>query len=157
MGDVQVRTQADVDALAGCTAVTGALVIRTGAPIDLRPLGQLETVGGDLAIGPTLALTGIDGFGRLRAVGGTLRISANTEVTGAYFPVLERAGAVLVDGNVSLSEWLAPVLARVSGDVTVAHNGALEVVDLGALVVAGHITFEDNRQLGSIHVPALGS
>jgi hypothetical protein len=156
-GDVQVRTQADLDGLAGCAAVSGALVIRTAAPIDLRPLGTLESVGGDLSIGPTLALTGIDGFGKLRAIGGALRISANPEVTGAYFPALERAGSVWVDGNGAMTEWLAPALARVAGDVTVSHNGALEIVDLGALIVAGHITFEDNRKLGSVHVPALGT
>ena len=156
-GDVQVRVQADLDGLAGCRALAGAIVIRTAAPIDLRPLAELETIGGDLSIGPTLALTGIDGFGKLRAVGGTLRISSNPLVTGAYFPALERAGAVWVDGNGAMTEWLAPALARVAGDVTVSHNAALEIVDLGKLVIAGRITFDDNRQLGTVHVPALGS
>jgi hypothetical protein len=155
-GDVAIRVQADADAMAGCRAVGGALSIRTGAPIDLRGLASLEEIGGDLAIGPTLALTGIDGFAHLRAIGGALRVTANAEVTGAYFPALEKAGAVVVDGNFALAELLAPKLAAVAGDVTVSHNGALEIVDLGALVVAGHITFDDNRQLGELHVPALG-
>jgi hypothetical protein len=155
-GDVAIRAQADVDALAGCRAVPGALSIRTAAPIDLRPLDALEEIGGDLAIGPTLALAGVDGFAHLRAIGGALRLSANAEATGAYFPALERAGAVAVDGNLSLAELLAPKLARVTGDVTISHNGALEVVDLGALVVAGRIAFDDNRELGEVHVPALG-
>ena len=155
-GDVAIRTQHDVDAIAGCRAIAGALSIRTGAPIDLRGLASIEEIGGALEIGPTIALSSIDGFAHLRAVDGALRIAANAEVTGAYFPALESAGAVTIDGNLSLAELLAPKLARVTGDVVVAHNGALEIVDLGALVVAGHITFEDNRQLGETHVPALG-
>ena len=155
-GDVAIRVQADVDALAGCRAIAGALQIRTAAPIDLRPLDALEQIGGELAIGPTLALTGVDGFAHLRTIGGALRLSANPEVTGAYFPALEAAGPVTIDGNGAMAELLAPKLATVHGDVSIAHNGALQIVDLGALVVAGRISFDDNRQLGEVHVPALG-
>ncbi len=155
-GDAAIRAAADVVALAPCRALPGALVIRTGAPIDLRPLAGLEEIAGDLTIGPTLALTGLDGFDHLRAIGGTLRVSANAEATGAWFPALESAGAVVIDGNLALAELFAPRLARVRGDVSIAHNGALQILDLGALVVAGHIALDDNRALGEVHVPALG-
>jgi hypothetical protein len=156
-GDVLIRAQEDVAALAPCRAIDGTVTIRTGAPIDVHGLAALEQIGGDLVIGPTLALGGLDGFDHLRAVGGTIRISANGVLTGAWFPALERAGAVIVDGNSVLAELFAPRLARVGGDVSIAHNGALEVVDLGALVVAGRITFDDNRALGEVRVPALGA
>jgi len=154
-GDVAIRGQDDVRALAGCRAITGSLVIRTGAPLDLHGLADVEQIAGDLVIGPTLAIGGVDGFAHLRAIGGQLRLASNASATGAWFPALERAGAVVVDGNLALTELSAPRLATVGGDVTVAHNGALEVVDLGALVVAGRITFDDNRSLGDVSVPAL--
>ncbi|HTJ43300.1 MAG TPA: hypothetical protein VL463_14445 [Kofleriaceae bacterium] len=153
-GDVAIRVQRDADALAGCRAV-GSISIKTAAAIDLRPLGSIEQIDHDLVIGPTIAVSAIDGFGALRAVGGAIRVSANAEVTGAYFPALERAGSLAVDGNLSLADFVAPKLARVDGDVAIAHNGALQLLDLGALVVAGKIQLDDNRQLGDIHVPAL--
>src|SRR5262249_39720217 len=109
------------------------------------------------AIGPTLALGGVDGFDHLRAIAGTLRLSANAAVTGAWFPALERAGAVVVDGNLVLAELFAPRLAKVDADVTIMHNGALEILELGALVAARHVTVDDNRALGDVAIPALRS
>jgi hypothetical protein len=157
VGDVAIHEQADVDALAGCAAIPGALAIRTGAPLVLRGLAAIERIGGDLVIGPTLALGGVDGFDHLREVGGVVRLAANAQATGAWFPALERAGGLVVEGNLAMAELSAPRLARVDGDVAVGHNGELEIVDLGALVIAGRISFDDNRALGEVHVPALGS
>jgi hypothetical protein len=153
-GDVLVESQADVAALAGCRRLAGALAIRTGVALDLGPLARLEEVRGDLVVGPTLALGGVDGFGGLRAVGGTLRVASNGEATGAWFPALERAGAVEVVGNTALAELFVPRLGAVDRDVVIRGNPALELVDAGSLRRARRLSIEDDRALAVLRVPA---
>lgn len=153
-GDVVVQSQADVARLAGCARLPGGLAIRSGAPLDLGPLAGLEEVRGDLVIGPTLAVGGIGGFSRLRAVGGALRVSSNGSATGAWFPALERAGAVEVVGNVSLAELVLPRLAAVDGDVVIRSNPSLQLVDAGALTRARRLAVEDDRALAVLRLPS---
>ncbi len=50
-GDVHVTSQAELDALAGCEEVSGALEIEVFPGTDLRPLASLRAVGGELVIG----------------------------------------------------------------------------------------------------------
>lgn len=128
-GDARVTSQADVAALARCTALAGDLVIRGGAALDLRPLAALTRVDGDLVIGPTLGLSAIDGFAGLHTVGGRLRIATNAQVTGAWFPALARAGQVEIAGNFALVGVYAPRLARIDA-LAVRDNAVLELVEL---------------------------
>jgi len=50
-GDVVVRNQAELDALEGCTAIDGNLLIELFFDPDLRPLHELTTVRGELGLG----------------------------------------------------------------------------------------------------------
>src|SRR5688572_15615187 len=65
---VTLGTQDEVDRFAGCTSASG-LVIRTGAPLRLAPLRQLESITGDLVVGPTVGLEELS-LAELRTVGG---------------------------------------------------------------------------------------
>jgi hypothetical protein len=51
-GEVEVNSQLELDALAGCEEVVGNLWIHAFEGVDLRPLSSLRIVRGDLAIGP---------------------------------------------------------------------------------------------------------
>lgn len=137
-GDVVIAAQDQVAALAPCTAIHGTLQIRSGAPLDLRPLAGLGAIDGDLRIGPTLGLGDLDGFGGLRAIGGTLRIAANAEATGAWFPVLASVGRLEIAGNPALAGFYAPALARIPA-LVVRDNGALELVALPADAAIGAV------------------
>jgi hypothetical protein len=154
-GDVVVTSQESAGALRGCPVVDGDLRIRTGAALDLSALAGLEEVRGSLVVGPTLGLDAIDAFGALRSVGGTVRLVANGDVGGAFFPALERAGAVELDGNLALMQAMFPALREVAGDVVVRGNPVLELVDASALVtVGGALAIERNVALAQVWVKA---
>ena len=152
-GPVVVSGQDHVAALAGCPRLDGDLRIRTAAALRLDDLASLETVTGSLVIGPTLALDTLDGLRGLREVGGALRVVANGDVTGAFFPALERAGAVEIDGNVALLQVMLPRLREVTGDVVVHGNAALELVDVTVLArIGGALIIEDNVVLTDVAI-----
>ena len=154
-GDVLVSGQAHAEALRGCTRIDGDLTVRTGAAIDLDGLAALEDVTGSVVIGPSIGLDTLDDFGRLRAIGGTLRLVANGDITAAFFPALERAGAVAVDSNLAMTQAMFPALREVAGGLTVRDNGALELIDLTRLArVGATLAVENNRILADIWLGA---
>ncbi|MCE9576422.1 MAG: hypothetical protein K8W52_24955 [Deltaproteobacteria bacterium] len=153
-GDAHVSSQADVDALAPCTAIAGDLVIRGGGPLDLRPLAGLTRIDGDLVIGPTLALSAIDGFAALRTIGGRLRIATNAEATGAWFPALERAARVELDGNFALVGVYAPRLAAIRDALVVRDNAVLELVEIDPAAVIGAVDVARNPAWPADQQPA---
>jgi hypothetical protein len=150
-GDVVVSSQASIDGLAACTVLDGDLHIRTGAALDLAGLGALTRVTGSVIVGPTLGLDAIAGLSHLREVGGALRLVANADATGAFFPALERAGRVELDGNLALGQVMLPALREVTADLVARDNAALELIDLGGLAhVAGSLTLERNPVLATV-------
>ncbi|MEZ4368177.1 MAG: hypothetical protein R2939_18145 [Kofleriaceae bacterium] len=150
---VVVAEQADVDALRGCARL-GALTIRTGASLDLSPLADLGAVDGVLTVGPTLQLASVS-LPALASVGAA-RITANGGLAAVYLPALRDAGALEVVDNVTLATWSSPALAVVTGDLTIARGGALEVVDLSALAtVDGALRLEGVAALRVWLAPAL--
>jgi hypothetical protein len=50
-GDVEIRTQVDLDVLEGCTSIDGHLVVQPLFDPDLRPLHRLRVVRGELGLG----------------------------------------------------------------------------------------------------------
>ena len=153
---VQISSQEDIAQVAGCTALRG-LLIRTGAPLDLAPLHTLETVSGDLQVGPTVALEEL-GFNRLREVGGSIQIESNQLLRGVFLPRLESAGRISIAANSSLYTIAAPRLATVHGAFVIAELGLLEILDLSALVTVGKdLVIADNPRLGLVELAALSS
>ena len=138
-----IGLQEDVAKLAGCTELSG-VVIRTGATIDVGALKELESIAGDLTIGPTVGLDEAAFNGLLR-VGGTIRVASNGSLRGLYFPRLESIGRVEIENNAVLTTISLPRLARVQGALVIADNDGLEMLSAPELatvgkelVIAGH-------------------
>ncbi|HEY5924337.1 MAG TPA: hypothetical protein VIV11_21820 [Kofleriaceae bacterium] len=156
---VELGLQEEVKKLAGCTELQ-AVVIRTGATIDLAPLKELEEITGDLTIGPTVGLDEAAFNGLLR-VGGTIRVANNGSLRGLFFPRIERAGRMEIENNAVLNSLSMPRLASVDGALVLLDNGSLELVSaplLAAigkeLVIAGHqkLTLLEMSQLATVEV-----
>jgi hypothetical protein len=142
--DVTLAGQEDVAAAAGCRELA-SLTLRTGMALDLAALGRLETIKGDLIVGPSVGFSEL-ALPRLRRVG-AIRIVANGDLHGIFLPALERAAAFEVDGNHALSSISAPRLAAVDGAFAVTGNAGLEVLTVTALATAGTARVDGNPKL----------
>ena len=116
-----IETAADLEALSGCTTVTGDLSIEyspltslegleclahVGGRLDIKlnesltslaGLESVEYVGGDLGISVNRSLTSLAGLNNLKSVGGRLDISINRSLTSlAGLNNLESVGGNLV-------------------------------------------------------------
>ena len=150
---VVLATQDDVAAFAGCKRAVG-LSIRTGAAIDVSPLGELDEITGDLAIGPTVGVESITL--RVRRVGGSVRATGNTSLFGLFLPLLEHAGRIDVDANARLATLSARRLAGVTESIIITDNRALALVDLPALVVVGNeLVISGDPALELVDMPRL--
>jgi hypothetical protein len=175
---VELGLQEDVNKVAGCPVLRG-VVVRTGAPIDLAPLKELEEITGDLTIGPTVGLDEA-AFNELLRVGGTIRVASNNSMRGLFFPRLESIGRMEVESNVMLTTISMPRVQTVQGALVIADNSSLELISAPLLatvgkelVIAGHaklnllelsqlatveaIRVEGNPQLGADVVEKLTS
>jgi hypothetical protein len=173
---IALTSQDEVDRLAGCEALSG-ITIRTGAPLQLQALRTLETLTGDLVIGPTVGLEELS-LAELREVGGAIQVESNNSLRTLLLPRLERAGRIDVESNAALSTISMPRLDSVESSLVVTGNGSLELLYVSAvtrigkdlviannpklaLVEAGKLTsvlevrVEDNRMLPADQVEAL--
>ena len=73
----EIETAADLEALSGCTTVTGDLSIEYTSLTSLEGLKCLAHVGGKLEIEHNESLTSLIGLERVKYVGGDLGISVN--------------------------------------------------------------------------------
>ncbi len=145
-GAVMLGGPEHVARLAGCLRA-GAVTIRTGAALDLGPLGALEVIEGDLAIGPSVGLAEA-ALPALREVRGAIRVVGNGNLYALRLPRLERAGRVSIEGNSALATLALPRLREVAGELAVTGNPDLELVDAGALEsVGGELAIADNANL----------
>ena len=153
---VELGLQEDVNRLAGCTVLRG-IVIRTGAPIELSPLRELEEITGDLSIGPTIGLDEVAFNGLLR-VGGTVRVANNNSLRGLFLPRLERAGRVEVENNVALTSISMPRLTDVQGALVIADNSSLELISAQLLTGVGNeLVIAGHPRLELVEMPRLGT
>lgn len=130
-GDVTVQTDEEAAALAPCAAIEGSLTI-----------------------GPSMALTSLAGLERITRVGGALNIRGNLVLTGAYFPALVAAGAIVIEDNRLLETASLHRVRQVAGDVVVRRNRALDRLDLSALDrVGGAVELRDNPRLDLADLP----
>ncbi|MDB4960019.1 MAG: hypothetical protein JWP01_18 [Myxococcales bacterium] len=132
---VTLTSQEDVEKLAGCTTLSG-LTIRSGATIQLGPLRALETITGDLIVGPTVGVEELS-LTELRDVGGSIQVMSNGSLRGLFLPRLERAGRISIEGNSSLVTISLPRLVSVLGSFVITEDASLELVDLSVLASVG--------------------
>lgn len=155
-GDYAIASQAEIDALSGYTAVTGALRIGpSDEPLDLSALACLTEVGGELAIAGNRQLLAVEGFNELRSTG-RLRFTDNGPRHGLFvidgFDKLRTVDGSLLLGNGKMRIDGFAELELVSGrlsiessgrDVAIYGMGELSTVDemfisdTGALVLEG--------------------
>lgn len=130
-----LASQDEVRRAIACTSAQ-SVVVRTGASVDLAPLGQLAAIVGDLVIGPTV---GVDELAlpHLRSVGGAIRVDSNGSLRGLYLPELERAGEIEIAGNGALAAVSMPRLVAVGGGMLVTDNATLEALEAPALTTIG--------------------
>lgn len=133
-GDVVVRVDEEAAALAGCTAITG-----------------------DLVVGPSFALGSLAPLARIERIAGSLEISSNAALAGVFLPGLRRVGgSVTVESNLSVETVSLHHLVDVGGDLTVRGNRGLMRLDLGALKeVHGRLEVSDHPALDSVSFDAL--
>jgi hypothetical protein len=151
-----ITGQDDVEALAGCTTAS-AVTIRSGATITLGPLRTLETITGDLLVGPTVGMEELSLL-ELREVGGSVKVTSNGSLRGMFLPRLERAGAINVEGNAGLTTISLPRLEAVPGSLVITEDSSLELIDLSALVTVGKdLVIKGNHKLTLIEADRLSS
>lgn len=151
---VMIAEQADVARISACTALS-SVTIRTGASINLGGLRALETITGDLAIGPTVGLEEVS-LPELREVGGTVKITSNGSLHGVFLPRLETAGRFEIESNAALTSIALPRLVTSRGSLVIAQNGSLELIDLSVLATVGKdLVIADNPVLTLIEAGKL--
>ncbi len=151
---VTLAGQDDVAALAGCRSVAG-LAIRTGAALDLAPLGELATIRGDVVVGPSVGFAELS-LPRVTAIDGALRVASNHDLRRIVLPALERAGRIDIASNLVLATIAWPRLGAVSGSLAVTQNPALEMIDMPMLATAGELTIAEDPELALVEAsPAI--
>ena len=116
---VTIRTQADIDALEGCTKIDGDFFINTDAEtLDFSPLDSLRVITGGFALAEVNAefigsapsgevnpnLTTLAGFDNLESVGGFIVIGNPSLTTLPAFPSLRSAELYFrIEYNASLT------------------------------------------------------
>lgn len=149
---VKLGLQEEVGKVAGCSSLTG-IEIRTGATVDVTPLRELESIDGDLAIGPTVGVDTVAFNGLLR-VGGTIRVMSNSSLRGLFFPRLESVGRIEVENNVVLTTISVPRLTTVSQSIVIANNNGLELLSATSLSrVGGELVIVDHPKLNLVELP----
>lgn len=100
-GDLDLPTQADVDALECLYEVTGSVTV-SGTVSDLSAFGSLYRIGGSLTIRESelVSLSGVDAIGE---VGGNVVIADNTVLTTLSFsPYMSVFGDTTIQNNDAL-------------------------------------------------------
>ena len=154
---IEIRNQDDVHRISECMVITGSIVLSTGVDVSLRPLAGLERIDGDLRVGPTLALTAVEGMRALTTVGGSVEIDGNALLTTVSLTALRSVGGgITIHRNASLSSLASEMLAIVEGSVVIARNADLFLISLSALErVGGDFEVSGNGRLELFDAPAL--
>jgi hypothetical protein len=148
----EIDTAADLEALSGCTTVTGDLSIEYSPLTSLEGLECLAHVGGRLDIKLNESLTSLAGLNNLEYVGGDLGISVNRSLASlAGLNNLEFVGGrVDISYNFSLTS-LAGLnkLESVGGNLDISINRSLiSLAGLNKLEsVGGNLVIWYNRKL----------
>ncbi|HEY0250371.1 MAG TPA: hypothetical protein VGC41_02550, partial [Kofleriaceae bacterium] len=149
-------TQEAVAHLAGCK-VTGTIVIRAGASLDLTPLHEIEEIDGDLVVGPTVGQEEVS-LNRVTKITGAVRVSRNPSMRGFFLPRLVETNRVFIEENGALATIALPRIATVHGAIVISDNHGLELVSMGELANVGHeLVVIDSPKLTLLEVGRLVS
>jgi hypothetical protein len=149
-----LASQADVEAFKVCSFAS-SVVIRTGATIDTSVLGELMQISGDLVIGPTVGIDEIS-LPHLRSVGGAVRVLNNGSLRGLFLPLLEHAGRIDIENNVSLTSFVIPRLHQLAGSLVITDNYDLEMLDASQLTsVDNELVISGQPKLTIVELPKL--
>ena len=147
-----IDTAADLEALSGCTTVTGDLSIEYSPLTSLEELECLAHVSGSLDIKLNESLTSLKGLERVEYVGGDLGLSVNRSLTSlAGLHNLRSIGGHLdIEHNDSLTS-LARLesVESVGGELAISYNFSLtSLAGLNNLKsVGGRLVIWYNRKL----------
>lgn len=132
-GNVTLTTQAEVDALASCTTISGNLTINGGGnALNLSPLNNITSITG------TLLITGVSNnqsniFPNLTTVGNGIFIQSNTfqQVGGFGSFTTMTAGALQITGNSQLQSvsGFNSLTNLTSGNLGFVTNNNLETIN----------------------------
>jgi hypothetical protein len=147
--DVVASDAESIEVYRGCREVK-SLRVRSGATLTLSALAELQTVAGDIVVGPSIAVDDVS-LPKLRRVGGVVRVSGNMSLTGWYAPELVSVAGVEVADNPVLATLALPRVEHVTRDVTVQRNPALSTILLANLsAIDGALILVRNRQLNIV-------
>ena len=140
-GDVTIQTQADIDALSGCTRIEGSLIVDTDAStLDFSPLGSLQTIVRSFLVANNPNLTAISGFDNLETAA-----TFSTDIFDLIpeFTIRNNPSLVSVSGFGGLEE--------VGTSIDISGNGALvSVSGFEQLDSTGSVDFTGNASLTSV-------
>jgi hypothetical protein len=155
-----IETAADLEALSGCTTVTGDLSIEYSPLTSLEGLECLAHVGGRLDIKLNESLTSLIGLESVEYVGGDLGISVNRSLTSlAGLNNLESVGGRLdIEHNDFLTS-LASLenIISIGEDLEISYNFSLtSLAGLNNLEsIGGNLVIWYNRKLCTSMAEAL--
>lgn len=132
-GNVTLTTQAEVDALASCTTISGNLTINGGGnALNLTPLNNMTSITG------TLLITGVSNnqsniFPNLTTVGNGIFVQNNTfqQVGGFGSFTTMTAGSIQFSGNAQLQNisGFNSITNLATGNLAFAVNNNLETIN----------------------------
>lgn len=156
-GDYVITSDADIAAIADCTAITGSLKIDGSAltSVSLPVLATVEGLNANISLSDNSALMSVS-FPALASLNGHLFVRNNDVLTSVSFPALSIVRSDLeVSGNDMLASVSAPVLASVFNYFTVSDNLALTSVSFPALTSVGNFGIYNNPVLSSCQALAI--
>jgi len=159
-GEVTIKSAADLRRIAGCTTISGNLVVDSASISGFRGLEALSTITGSLLVSDNAELTSFVGLNALTALGGDLRISYNKQLVevDALAGLTQIAGSVQIRANAALSSLKGfSNVVSISGDLYVRANPGLTTLEgLDALTwVGGLFVVGQNYALPSCEVKDL--
>ncbi len=139
---IAIATQADIDAIASCTTLSGTIDVQSTNLVEVR-LPQLTQIGGAVLIQANEQLSLVDMSGLQNA--STIAIVANPALTTANFSQLASAGTDLEVGETALTD-LSGFGCLCADTVVVQGNPAL--LTMSGVALAGHnVLILDNMAL----------
>lgn len=161
VGDVEVRTDADVALLDGYESIQGSVGVFEGVT-DLSPLHALEEITGSLRIEDTTTLPSLAGLESLRIIGADLGIRGSTLVSLDGLNGLSAVEGLVIEDTESLQDLSA--LAAVSGlsrNLVLTNSNLESLAALNGLTeVRGYLNIQNAASLSSLsgleHVSYVG-
>lgn len=153
-GNYTATTQAQIDALAGCTTINGDLTINAPNATYLNSLSSLTTVTGNLMIANCFNLTNLNGLSNLATVSGNLVIGGTNISNLNPLTSLTNVNGIVLNTNNSLTDiqTLSNVSGALNGNITIINNQILPNLNgLQNITQAASLNITNNPFLQNIN------